>query len=139
MTSDPVQDEPPTNTQRHRPRFVRADVHRSRALEAVADVRHDEERRRRVHSGGVFECLTEGVLHGDVPGGRVALGRTKARAAFLRTLLGFEDEVAACEEIDEADGLLAVFLRAGGRFSKTYASRSQSEVAGGGATVDSCN
>jgi len=50
-----------------------------------------------------------------VPGGRVALGRAEARAAFLGTLLRFEDEVAALEEIDEADGLLPAFVRDGDR------------------------
>jgi len=34
-----------------------------------------------------------------------AYGRAGARAAFLATLLGLEDEVAALEDIDESDGL----------------------------------
>lgn len=39
----------------------------------------------------------------------------ETRGAFVGTLLRFEDEVAAFEEVDEADGLLAAFVRDGDR------------------------
>lgn len=55
------------------------------------------------------------VLHGDVPCRGVAARCAEARGALLGALLRLEDEMAALEEIDEADALRAAFVRDGDR------------------------